>query len=97
MRIHGKVVVIAVCLGVFLLLYFWGGNAADDPLLKEVVEEEEEDSRNSSPSPSVLGRDVAANFAKKPSVGVGVRAEEPLKRRKDGRAIISGASVNAKR
>ncbi|KAF3855810.1 hypothetical protein F7725_016533, partial [Dissostichus mawsoni] len=32
MRIHCKVVVIAVCFGVFLLLYFLGGNAADDPL-----------------------------------------------------------------
>lgn len=95
MRIHGKVVVIAVCFGVFLLLYFLGGNAADDPLLKEVVEEEEEDS-NYSPSPSELGRDVASKFAKKPSAGVGVRTEELLKRRKEGRAINRGASVHAK-
>lgn len=95
MRIHGKVVVIAVCFGVFLLLYFWGGNAADDPLLKEVVEKEEEDS-NSSPSPSELGRDVASKFAKKPSAGVGLRAGELLKRRKEWRAINRGASANAK-
>ncbi|KAE8297958.1 Glucoside xylosyltransferase 2 [Larimichthys crocea] len=95
MRIHGKVVVIAVCFGVFLLLYFLGGNAADDPLLKQVVEEEEEeDGSNSTPSPSELGRDVAAKFAKKAPVGV--RAEEPLKRRKEGKAINRGASVNAK-
>lgn len=96
MRIHGKVVVIAVCFGVFLLLYFLGGNAADDPLLKEVVEEEEED-RNSFPSPPELGRDVAAKFAKKSSAGVGARAGEPLKRRKEGKAINRGAGVNAKR
>lgn len=95
MRIHGKVVVIAVCFGVFLLLYFLGGNAADDPLFKEVVEEEEEDS-NYSPSPSEVGRDVASKFAKKPSAGVGVRTEELLKRRKEGRAINRGASVHAK-
>ncbi|XP_076123868.1 glucoside xylosyltransferase 2 [Alosa pseudoharengus] len=36
MRIHCKIVAIAVCFGVFLLLYFLGGNAADEPLLKEV-------------------------------------------------------------
>lgn len=99
MRFHGKVVVIAVCLGVFLLLYFFGGNAADDPLLREVVEEEEEEDGNSSPSPSELGRDVAAKFARKkqPSAGVGARAEELLGRRKEGRAVNRGAGVNAKR
>ncbi|XP_035518165.1 glucoside xylosyltransferase 2 [Morone saxatilis] len=96
MRIHGKVVVIAVCFGVFLLLYFLGGNAADDPLLKEVVDEEEEQESNSSPSHPELGRDVAAKFAKKPPAGVGVRAEEPPKRRKEGRASNRGAGVNAK-
>ncbi|XP_073323854.1 glucoside xylosyltransferase 2 isoform X1 [Pagrus major] len=98
MRFHGKVVVIAVCLGVFLLLYFWGGNAADDPLLREVVEEEEEEDGNSSPSPSEHGRDVAAKFARKkqPSAGVGVRAEQLLGRRKEGRAVNRGAGVNAK-
>lgn len=96
MRIHCKVVVIAVCFGVFLLLYFLGGNAADDPLLKEVVEEEEEDGK-SSPSPRELGRDVAAKFARKSSSGVGVRAEETLGGRKEGKAISRGASVNAKR
>ncbi|GAA6233406.1 glucoside xylosyltransferase 2 [Lates japonicus] len=95
MRIHCKVVVIAVCFGVFLLLYFLGGNAADDPLLKEVVEEEEEDGK-SSPSPRELGRDVAAKFARKSSTGVGVRAEETLGGRKEGKAISRGASVNAK-
>ncbi|XP_073707838.1 glucoside xylosyltransferase 2 [Garra rufa] len=37
MRIHCKIVAIAVCFGVFLLLYFFGGNAADEPPLKEVA------------------------------------------------------------
>lgn len=39
MRIHSKIVAIAVCFGVFLLLYFFGGNAADEPPLKEVAKE----------------------------------------------------------
>lgn len=94
MRIHCKVVVIAVCFGVFLLLYFLGGNAADDPLLKEVGEEKD---GNSSPSPPELGRDVAPKFARKSSARAAVRAEEPLKRRKEGKAITRGDGVNAKR
>ncbi|KAG7214581.1 hypothetical protein INR49_022975 [Caranx melampygus] len=97
MRIHCKVVVIALCFGVFLLLYFLGGNAADDPLLKEVVDDDEEGSRKSFPtSPPKLGRDVASKFVRKSSAGVGVRAEEPLRGRKEGKAINRGASVNAK-
>lgn len=96
MRIHCKVVVIAVCFGVFLLLYFLGGNAADDPLLKEVGEEPEEEDRNSSTSPSQLGRDVVAKFARKSPAGVGVRPEEPVGGRKHGRADSRGAGVNAK-
>lgn len=39
MRIHCKVVAIAICFGVFLLLYFFGGNAADEPPLREVAKE----------------------------------------------------------
>lgn len=96
MRIHCKVVVIAVCFGVFLLLYFLGGNAADDPLLKEVGEEPEEDS-SSSQSPSQLEHNVVAKFRRKSPAGVGVRPEVPLKGRKQGRPISRGASVNAKR
>uniref|UniRef100_A0A3Q3JFB0 UDP-D-xylose:beta-D-glucoside alpha-1,3-D-xylosyltransferase n=1 Tax=Monopterus albus TaxID=43700 RepID=A0A3Q3JFB0_MONAL len=97
MRIHCKVVVIAVCFGVFLLLYFLGGNAADDPLLKEVLEEEEEEEdRNSSPSPPELGREIVANFARRSSDGVGVRAEEPLMGRKEEKETKRRASVNAK-
>ncbi|KAF7656215.1 hypothetical protein LDENG_00044570 [Lucifuga dentata] len=89
MRIHGKVVVIAVCFGVFLLLYFWGGNAADDPPLKEVVEKEQEESNSSS---SHFRRDVGAKFGRKSSGRVGVGAEEPLQ----GRKAMRGDSVNAK-
>lgn len=97
MRIHCKVVVIAVCFGVFLLFYFLGGNAADDPPLKEVVEKEEEDGNSSSPSPPEPRRDVAAKFERKPPARVAVGAVQPLKRRKEGKAISRGASVNAKR
>lgn len=93
MRIHCKVVVIAVCFGVFLLLYFLGGNAVDDPLLKEVAEEDS----NTSPSPLGLGRDVAPKFARKSSARAAVRAEEPLKGRKERKTLNRGASVNAKR
>ncbi|KAL3977768.1 nuclear receptor co-repressor 2 [Sarotherodon galilaeus] len=101
MRIHCKVVVIAVCFGVFLLLYFLGGNAVDDPLLKEVGEEpeeqeEQEEDSSSSQSPSQLEHDVVAKFPRKSPAGVGVRPEEPLKGRKQGRPISRGASVNAK-
>lgn len=68
MRIHGRVVAIAACFGVFLLLYFWGGNAADDPLLKEVGEDSGEDGEEdgeSSPSPSEFGGNEAEKFAEK--------------------------------
>lgn len=94
MRIHCKVVVIAVCFGVFLLLYFLGGNAADDPLLKKVVQEVDS---NSSPSSSKLGRDVASMFARKPPAGLGVRAEKPLQALKEGKAINRRASVIARK
>ncbi|KAM4588105.1 glucoside xylosyltransferase 2 [Odontesthes bonariensis] len=93
MRIHCKVVVIAVCFGVFLLLYFLGGNAADDPLLREVEEDQEEDSE-SFPSPSKLRSDAEAKFARKTAAGVG--AKETLKRGTEGRAIKRGGSVKAK-
>ncbi|XP_069570577.1 glucoside xylosyltransferase 2 [Brachyistius frenatus] len=99
MRIYGKIVVITLCFGVFLLLYFLGGNAADDPLLKEVGEEhqeEEEEDSKSSPSHLEFGRGVVAKLARKSSAGVGVRPEEPLRGRKEGRAINRRASVNAK-
>lgn len=90
---------IAVCFGVFLLLYFLGGNAADDPLLKEVGEEpeEQEEDSSSSQSPSQLEHNVVAKFPRKSPAGVGVRPEEPLKGRKQGRPISRGASVNVKR
>ncbi|XP_055069059.2 glucoside xylosyltransferase 2 [Misgurnus anguillicaudatus] len=39
MRIHCRIVTIAICFGVFLLLYFFGGNTADEPPLKEVAKE----------------------------------------------------------
>lgn len=103
MRIHCKVVVIAVCFGVFLLLYFLGGNTADDdPLLREVLEqqkqqeekEEKEEEDNSSRSSSKqLRRDVAAKLAKKASA-VRKEKEAPPKGRKE--KINRGASVNAK-
>lgn len=93
MRIRGKIAVIAVCFGVFLLLYFLGGNTADDPLLKEVEEEQRD---NTSPAPPVLRRDVAAKFTKKPPAGADVRAGKLLGRRKAGKATSRGASVAVK-
>ncbi|XP_029681911.1 glucoside xylosyltransferase 2 isoform X2 [Takifugu rubripes] len=93
MRIHGKVAVIAVCFGLFLLLYFWGGNGAEDPLPKQVAGEEKKEVGNSSPSPSVIGRDVAAKFSKKPSAGVVSRTEETPERRKEAKASGRGGDV----
>lgn len=94
MRIHGKVAVIAVCFGLFLLLYFWGGNGAEeDPLQKQVVGEAKEEVGNSSPSPSVSGRDVAAKFSKKPSGGVASATQELPKRRKEARASSRGGDA----
>lgn len=93
MRIYGKVAVIAVCFGLFLLLYFWGGNGAEDPLPKQVAGEEKKEVGNSSPSPSVIGRDVAAKFSKKPSTVVGLPPEELPKRRKEGNASSRGGDA----
>ncbi|CAF96917.1 unnamed protein product [Tetraodon nigroviridis] len=86
MRIHGKVAAIAVCFGLFLLLYFWGGSGAEDPLPRQVVGEAKEVVGNSSPSPSVSGRNVAAKFSKKPSGGVVLGTGELPKRRKQEKA-----------
>lgn len=93
MRIHGKVAVIAVCFGLFLLLYFWGGNGAEDPLPKQVAGEEKKEVGNSPPSPSVIRRDVAAKFSKNPPTGVVLRPEGALKRRKEAKASSRGGDV----
>lgn len=94
MRIHCKVVVIAVCFGVFLLLYFLGGNAADDPLLREVAEQEEkkkeEESNSSRRSHSDFGRNVGEKFAKNFPV------EEPLQGREERKAINRGVNAKSK-
>ncbi|XP_034551836.1 glucoside xylosyltransferase 2 [Notolabrus celidotus] len=75
MRIHGRVVLIAVCLGVFLLLYFLRTNAAEDLLSRgAVVEGGHEDS---VPSPSELRRNVGAKFAQKAPSGKGAGLEKP--------------------
>lgn len=95
MRIHCKVVVIAVCFGVFLLLYFLGGNGgADDRPLKEVgwARELEEDGRSSPTLSDYLGSDAVAKLAGKPAAGVGEREG-----RKEGKATGRGARMNAKR
>ncbi|XP_077430194.1 glucoside xylosyltransferase 2 isoform X1 [Vanacampus margaritifer] len=93
MRIHCKVVVIAVCFGVFLLFYFWGGNVADGPLLKEVAVE---GSRNSSPSSVKRDRDVASKLARKSPTVPGVRADDLRKRRNNGKVTKRVGNVNAK-
>lgn len=72
MRIHCKVVAIAVGFGVFLLLYFLGGNGAGDSQpLKEVGEgrELEEDSESSWSPSSYL--ESEAKLARKPAAEVG--------------------------
>ncbi|KAK7916358.1 hypothetical protein WMY93_012119 [Mugilogobius chulae] len=84
MRIHCRVLVLALCLGLFLLLYFLGGNTADEPLLKQVVIVKQEEKRNSSPSPSELGRNVAAKFGAK---------KAPAQAQKEEKAVIKVANV----
>ncbi|MED6254563.1 hypothetical protein ATANTOWER_029313 [Ataeniobius toweri] len=95
MRIHCRVVVIAVCFGVFLLLYFLGGNGgADEPLLKEVGgdRELEEDGRSPPSLSDYLGSDAVAKLARKSSAVVGERGG-----RKERKATGRRGSVNAKR
>lgn len=67
-------------------MYFWGGNGAEDPPAKQVVGEAKDEVGNSSPSPSVSGRDVAAKFPKKPFSAVVWGTEELPKRRKERKA-----------
>ncbi|XP_077386361.1 glucoside xylosyltransferase 2 isoform X3 [Festucalex cinctus] len=93
MRIHCKVVVIAVCLGVFLLFYFWGGNVSDGPLLKEVVVE---GGKNSSPSSVKRNRDVASKLARESPTVPEVRVDDLPKGRKNGKVTKRVGNVNAK-
>lgn len=103
MRIHGKVASLAVCFGVFLLLYLWGSHPADGPLLKEVAEDEKAADGNSAatpppPPPQGQRRDDAAKLARKQAAaGVGMRTEELLRRRKEGKTTNRGVGVRAKR
>lgn len=96
MRIHCKVVAIAVGFGVFLLLYFFGWNGgADEPPPKEVGGDRELEEVGRSP-PSLLsdyvGGDAVAKLARKSATGVGERVG-----RKEGKATGREGSVNAKR
>ncbi|XP_041672648.1 glucoside xylosyltransferase 2 [Cheilinus undulatus] len=95
MRIHGKIVVITVCFGIFLLFYFWGSNAADDLQLKTAVNEGGHKDSNSVPTPLELKLD-AAKFAKKPPIGVVVRLDEPPGGRAEPNSIGRGANVKEK-
>ncbi|XP_014880459.1 glucoside xylosyltransferase 2 isoform X2 [Poecilia latipinna] len=95
MRIHCKVVAIAVGFGVFLLVYFFGGNGgADEPPPKEVGGDRQLEEVGRSP-PSLLveyvGSDAVAKLARKSATGVGERVE-----RKEGKATGREGSVNAK-
>uniref|UniRef100_A0A3B3TUD8 UDP-D-xylose:beta-D-glucoside alpha-1,3-D-xylosyltransferase n=1 Tax=Poecilia latipinna TaxID=48699 RepID=A0A3B3TUD8_9TELE len=77
MRIHCKVVAIAVGFGVFLLVYFFGGNGgADEPPPKEVGGDRQLEEVGRSP-PSLLveyvGSDAVAKLARKSATGVGER------------------------
>ena len=96
MRIHCKIVVIAVCFGVFLLLYFFGGNAADDPLLKE-VDEDYNSSPSSSPEQGGGGHNVAFKFTPKSHDKPQLRMGEPRQERKEATFLNRRDYVNAKR
>lgn len=90
MRIHCKIVVIAVCFGVFLLLYFLGGNAADEPPLKEV---EKDSYFQSSSGP---GNIVSVKLPKKSHEEPHIAPKHPRLNRKDVKISIRGSDVNAK-
>ncbi|XP_038141177.1 glucoside xylosyltransferase 2 [Cyprinodon tularosa] len=91
MRIHCRVLLIALCLGLFLLLYFLGGNGgAEDPLLKEVGADRDSEDHRSSPRLSD-DRRRDAKLARKSSTGEGERPG-----RQDGRAARRGGSMKAK-
>ncbi|XP_041748462.1 glucoside xylosyltransferase 2-like isoform X1 [Coregonus clupeaformis] len=90
MRIHCKVVVIAVCFGVFLLLYFLGGNATDDPPLKEVAED------YYLTTSSGLGNIVASKLTKKPHE-LHITQKQPLTDRKEAKVVSRGGNAIAKR
>ncbi|XP_020348555.1 glucoside xylosyltransferase 2 isoform X3 [Oncorhynchus kisutch] len=90
MRIHCKIVVIAVCFGVFLLLYFFGGNAADDPPLKEVEED------NYFPKFSGLRNNVASKLTKKTLDELHIPHKQPLTYRKVSKVSSRGGNAIAK-
>uniref|UniRef100_A0A673YH03 UDP-D-xylose:beta-D-glucoside alpha-1,3-D-xylosyltransferase n=1 Tax=Salmo trutta TaxID=8032 RepID=A0A673YH03_SALTR len=90
MRIHCKIVVIAVCFGVFLLLYFFGGNAADDPPLKEVEED------NYFRKFSGLRNNVASKLTKKTPDELHIPHKQPLTYRKVSKVASRGGNAIAK-
>ncbi|XP_029539668.1 glucoside xylosyltransferase 2-like isoform X2 [Oncorhynchus nerka] len=89
MRIHCKIVVIAVCFGVFLLLYFFGGNAADDPPLKEVED-------NYFPKFSGLRNNIASKLTKKTLDELHIPHKQPLTYRKVSKVSSRGGNAIAK-
>lgn len=93
MRIHLKVVAIAVCFGVFLLVYFLGGNPADEPPLREV---EEKDNSYFLPSSSGHGNIVAAKQAEKSHEEPRVIPKRPRLSRKEVKTSSRGGAGNAK-
>ncbi|XP_074532996.1 glucoside xylosyltransferase 2 [Halichoeres trimaculatus] len=94
MRIHSKIVAIAICFGVFLLLYFLRAKAVQDPLSVQVVDGEEEVSSSFS-SPSQFTRNVAAKFATKIPAGDIASMERTLKRREKSTSFDRRRDLNA--
>lgn len=101
MRIYGKVASIAACFGVFILIYLWVSHPADGPLLKEFAEDGKAEDANfgrQQQQQQQQRRDDAAKLVRKQAAaGVGVRTEELLKRRKDGKTTKRGVGLRAKR
>ncbi|XP_061545102.1 glucoside xylosyltransferase 2 isoform X1 [Phycodurus eques] len=93
MRIHCKVVVIAVwCFGVLLLFYFWGGNVADGPPPEEVAVGVD----RTSPSSFKLRLDVGPKLTRKSPTVLEVRTEDPPKGGKKRKVTKREGNVNAK-
>ncbi|XP_030633612.1 glucoside xylosyltransferase 2 [Chanos chanos] len=90
MRIHCRIVVIAICFGVFLLLYFLGGNAADEPPLREVAKD------NDFSSSSGLGNVVSVKIAKHSQQEPQKSQKQFRPNRKELKISNRGSNVNAK-
>ncbi|XP_010901071.1 glucoside xylosyltransferase 2 isoform X2 [Esox lucius] len=85
MRIHCKILVIAVCFGVFLLLYFFGGNGADDPPFKVA--------KDYFPTSFGIVNIVASKLTKKPLHKLNIAQKQGPEDRKEAKISRGGKAI----